>query len=53
MQCEITVSITDKFNLVCRTLYSFGSGIQLKTVHNRDPGFCFVSRKPHIMCTIA
>lgn len=53
MQCEITVWVIDKPMIVCTTLYSFGSGIQLKITHNHDPGFWFVSRKPCIMGRIA
>lgn len=53
MQCEITVEVIDKPILACTTLYSFGSGIQLKITHDHDPGFCFVSREPCIMCRIA
>lgn len=53
MQCEITVQVIDKPILVCTTLYSCGSGIQLKITRNCDAGFCFVSRKPCIKCRIA
>lgn len=36
MQCEITVEVIDKPILACTTLYSFGSGIQLKITHDHE-----------------